>query len=174
MKFHKQEHLVVRNSDGDLIQHGSCYPTVLACLLDLELHEVPYFHLLYWTKENNRNLSKYFENRYLNGQKISDFTGEEYQKDNFHSATSMTMNLWSLVFEYWLASVGYKEKYIEDIDQWLKENPNTPYLAQGKSSRGVDHIVIYMNGKLYHDPHPSDEGLIELRPENAFKILEKI
>lgn len=75
----------------------------------------------------------------------------------------------------WLASIGYEEDYIDDIDQWLKDNPDTPYMASGKSARGVDHIVIYMNGKLHHDPHPSNDGLIELwSKDRAFQILKKI
>ena len=36
------------------------------------------------------------------------------------------------------------------------------YLASGPVSRGCKHIVIMENGKLYHDPHPSREGLQEI------------
>jgi hypothetical protein len=35
------------------------------------------------------------------------------------------------------------------------------YLVAGMSSRGVMHQVIYRNGELAHDPHPSREGLLE-------------
>lgn len=34
------------------------------------------------------------------------------------------------------------------------------YLASGPSSRGCSHMVVYQNGKLKHDPHPSREGLL--------------
>lgn len=45
MKYHKQLQIVNSN---DKIVNGSCYPTVIACVLDLELHEVPYVNLLYF------------------------------------------------------------------------------------------------------------------------------
>jgi hypothetical protein len=176
MKFHRQEHIVIRNESGEIIQGGSCYPTVLACLLDLELHQVPYFHLLYWSeKDRKENISKYLQNRYLDGQSIEDFKGKEHHKENFQRMVSISLNLWDNVRLFWLASIGYEEDYISDIDQWLIDNPDTPYLASGKSSRGVDHIVIYQNGKLLHDPHPSGEGLKEVWPKDyAFQILKKI
>jgi len=163
MKYHIQEHLVIRNEQGEIIQRGSCYPTVIACILDLELNQVPYFHLLYWSEiDRKKNLSTYFQNRYLGGKTYAEFTGEDYQKDNFQRAVSHSNNLWDDVKNMWLASIGYEELYIESIDEWLKEHPDTPYLTSGKSSRGVDHVVIYMNGKMIHDPHPSGEGLLTL------------
>jgi hypothetical protein len=175
MKFHKQEHIVVRNDAGEIIQAGSCYPTVLACMLDLEINEVPNFQLLYWSCQGQKeNLAKYFTDRYLGGKHISEFEQEDYRVGNFNRNKSVADCLWDTVRSFWLASKGYQEDYIEDIDQWLIENPNTPYMASGKSSRGVDHIVIYMNGSLYHDPHPSNEGLAELWPKHyAFQILTK-
>jgi hypothetical protein len=37
--------------------------------------------------------------------------------------------------------------------------PDCYYLASGVSSRGVSHMVVMCDGKVVHDPHPSDEGL---------------
>jgi hypothetical protein len=34
------------------------------------------------------------------------------------------------------------------------------YIASGLSSRGVRHSVIYGDGQLIHDPHPSREGIV--------------
>jgi len=44
------------------------------------------------------------------------------------------------------------------------------YLVTGMSSRGCMHVCIYQNGELFHDPHPSQEGLID---EKHFEYLEK-
>lgn len=33
------------------------------------------------------------------------------------------------------------------------------YLAYGTSPRGVEHAVVYHDGKLAHDPHPSRGGI---------------
>jgi hypothetical protein len=170
MKFHKQEHLYIL---GDADKRGSCYPTVLACLLDLELDMVPYFHLFYWTEKEKENINKVFSHRYLNDKPFNEC--EEHQKKNFTHYYSVVLNLWDTVMNQWLASQGYIEKAILNIDEWLKENPETPYMAFGKSARNIGHVVIYKNGKLFHDPHPSNEGLIELDENDfAFRLLEKI
>lgn len=44
------------------------------------------------------------------------------------------------------------------------------YLVVGKSPRGVNHVCIYRNGKLWHDPHPSQAGLIT---EVHFEYLDR-
>jgi hypothetical protein len=35
-------------------------------------------------------------------------------------------------------------------------------LVIGKSPREVSHIVIYQNGQMVHDPHPSQAGLLTI------------
>jgi len=56
---------------------------------------------------------------------------------------------------------------------WIPED--TPYIVAGEGPRpdsgdhpvgtvrtkGVRHAVVYMNGELWHDPHPSGDGLVE-------------
>jgi hypothetical protein len=167
MKFHKQEHLVTPNNP---IKRGSCYPTVIACLLDMELHDVPYFHLFYWTERERENFQRVFAHRYCNGNYE---TAEEYQKENYTRYLSMILNHWNNTLDFWLASQGYMEVYIGDINEWLKEHVDAPYMVSGKSSRGVQHVVIYQNGKMIHDPHPSNEGIIEFS-EMPYSYLKKI
>jgi hypothetical protein len=42
-------------------------------------------------------------------------------------------------------------------------------LVSGKSPRGdFHHVVIYKNGELYHDPHPSNEGI---ETEEAWEVI---
>lgn len=47
------------------------------------------------------------------------------------------------------------------------------YLVTGVSPRNknVNHVCIYKNGKLWHDPHPDSTGIIT---EEYFQKLEKI
>lgn len=40
--------------------------------------------------------------------------------------------------------------------------PECMYLASGPSSRGCGHMVVYYDGKLVWDPHPSREGIREV------------
>lgn len=169
MKFHIQRHLYKPEESS-----GSCYPTVYACLLDMELDRVPHFNLFYWFPDQKKNIAQYLQNRFLDGRPITTDGIEEHKKENFSHFASMSDWLWENVRMFWLASQGYTEEVIEDIDQWLRDNPNTPYLASGKSSRGIEHICIYMNGKLYHDPHPSGEGLTDIWKEHPYSYLKKI
>jgi len=168
MKFHKQEFLY----DKEKGVRGSCFPTVLACILDLELGQVPNFQLSYWTHEEEQNIIKCLLLRYCNG---SYENAKKYQQDNFDNHKSLMHNQWANTMDFWLASKGYVEEYIllEEIEEWVKKNPETPYLVKGDSSRGVGHVVIYKNGKMIHDPHPSNEGLVSLR-EEPYSYLKKI
>ena len=171
MLFHKQEHLVTK---GDPNPKGSCYPTVLACLLDRELHRVPYFHLFYWSQEEKDNFCKVFINKYADGDCDKADGGNENGR-NYRHYLSIALNLWVLTLDTWLASQGYTIERIpkKEYKTWLKKNKDIPYMVSGTSSRDVGHIVIYKNGKLFHDPHPSNEGLVKLDAE-PYEILKKI
>jgi hypothetical protein len=166
MRKHIQEHLWSAN---DRIPRGSCYPTVLACLLDIDLHEIPYFHLLYFrTEEEKQNIKRLFEKKHFNGLTLEQYEqspDKDDQKIEFYrdSVFNALHWIWDNVREFWLASKGYKESYIsaDQIDQWVKDHPNTPYIVSGKSPRGVQHVVIYQNGEMIHDPHPSKGGVFE-------------
>ena len=166
MKFHKQKHLYSK----ELGTRGSCYPTVLACLLDLELDEVPNFHLFYWNDMEIANYTQACLKRYCDGNYE---TAEEYQQDNYDRTMSLINHHWLNTLTFWLYGKGYKEKYIDatDMNNWLLNNKDVPYMVSGESKRGVSHVVIYMNGQMIHDPHPSNDGL---KDESSFFILSKI
>lgn len=47
------------------------------------------------------------------------------------------------------------------------------YIACGPSPRGpVHHAVVYSNGTLAHDPHPSGEGVVAVEWTYHFKQVE--
>lgn len=165
MKLHKQEHLITETS-----QRGSCYPTVLACLLDKELHEVPNFYLFYWTDEERQNIFDVFTDVYCKGDRETALPNE---RDNFNRNFSISGSLWGIVLEAWLASLGYKEARIsiEKHESWLLENKDIFYMASGITSRDTKHVVIYQNGKLFHDTHPSNEGLVQI---DNYSVLKKV
>lgn len=153
------------------VQFGSCYPTIYACLLDIPVIDVPHFNLLYWTPTEKYNITKYLEDRFLEGVQASEFVGEKYRMDNFDNHLSISEWLWENVRQFWLAGRGYKETYIKDIDAWLAENPGAYYIATGKSIRGVDHVVVYQYGQMVHDPHPSAAGVIKV---DKYSFLQKL
>lgn len=72
---------------------------------------------------------------------------------------------WVLVLSLWLQERGY---------DWGSLNghqfDNSYYLVIGESYRGFDHVCIYKNGELWHDPHPDGTGLVT---EELFEFLRK-
>lgn len=80
-------------------------------------------------------------------------------------------HFWDKCIELWLMQYGLKEV------NWLPEyEPTTKgwtdyYFAWGMTARGLNHQVIYKDGELFHDPHPSKAGLTEIK---GFITLEKI
>lgn len=64
---------------------------------------------------------------------------------------------------WWWAAVGFMAAHglgpvdLEDVDQGA---PDEILFVAGPSLRGVQHQVLYLDGELWHDPHPSREGLL--------------
>lgn len=104
---------------------GNCYPTVIACFMDLDSpEEVFQVQELYNTHEN-----------------------------------------WDKKFKDWISSKGWELGFLEghlSTDEY--------YLVSGDTERNTYHICIYKNGKLWHDPHPSQTGLIN---EKQFEYMRK-
>lgn len=74
--------------------------------------------------------------------------------------------LWIEILDDWLESKGYEREYI------LEHLYNDEfYMVSGNTIRNNSHVCIYQNGKLYHDPHPDQTGLIT---ENHISILRKL
>lgn len=135
---------------------------MLACLLDLPVELVPNFNTFYWTPEERTNIKKVFDELW---------STDEWRDHNY----SIAMNMWHNALTYWLASRGYKVTIIpaDTIQQWVEENPDKPYMVSGLTKRGLNHITIYQNGKLLHDPHPHNEEIID-DSHRMYEILEKI
>jgi hypothetical protein len=162
MKYHKQKLLYTPDTYPD----GSCYPTTYACILDMELEEVPYFNLLYFTTSKQKeNFQKYIESHYKKDNYSEDVI--KYNIENFENERDW---LWENARKYWLLSMGYTEDYIADHKKWLEENPTREYLAHGQSPR-TGHVVVYKNGEMIHDPHPSNTGLVKI---DYYSYLRKI
>jgi hypothetical protein len=69
----------------------------------------------------------------------------------------MARDEWQESLFRWLHRIGY------DMEVWHEdESPKGYAIANGPSSRGVGHSVIYKDGKLAHDPHPSGDGLVRV------------
>lgn len=168
MKFHKQKYLSIREGEKK-IQIGSCYPTAIECLLDLEVDQVPNFQLLYFQRDGQQErLDKYLKEHYLAGKHFDN--AEDYQRENYLHKKNLCCGIWDLSLRYWLASEGYEMRFY-DLD-WYKNNPDKPYMVSGMSPRGFQHVCIYKNGELFHDPHPDGTGLV--RHGVNIEVIEKL
>ena len=58
----------------------------------------------------------------------------------------------------WLWDKGWN---IEDFET-VNDSPEY-MLTIGPSQRGVSHAVIYKDGEMVHDPHPSNAGLLSVK-----------
>ena len=50
-------------------------------------------------------------------------------------------------------------------------NPGELIFVMGMSARGVCHQVLYRDGTLAHDPHPSRDGVLDIREVLAFRPI---
>lgn len=115
--------------------NGNCFATVIACLIDENIENIPAVEELFPKDDSDLEASKH----------------------------------WVNVMQKYLNSKGYIWMSVtSDIDtfEWDDEY----YIACGPSSRGVNHACIYHKGRLWHDPHPSGEGIVEI---NHLEFLEK-
>jgi len=76
---------------------------------------------------------------------------------------------WWLQLIRWVEPMGLFP-VIMGHGQWLPRG--TVMKASGKSPRGLDHAVVWMNGKMVHDPHPSGDGIAEPPEEYLFFVVK--
>jgi hypothetical protein len=132
----KQTKVVVINKEGTEVQTGNCYPAAIASLLEVPITEVPNFEVFYQFGEENTFYAE-IKNKFL------------YWK-GFRLARSHKFNV------FHDPNYGLSEGLRAD---WLSELNGVYYIATGPSARGVTHCCIYQNGRMVHDPHPSNDGL---------------
>ncbi|MCT6719805.1 hypothetical protein [Acidovorax sp. K2F] len=61
-------------------------------------------------------------------------------------------------FQSFIAKQGYTAVMLPG-----DQRPESHYLASGKSARGTSHMVVMHDGKLLHDPHPTNAGLVDVQ-----------
>lgn len=146
-----QTKVVVKNSKDELVVRGNCFAACIASIIEKPIEEVPNVETLF-----HINSSFWIEVMlaYLNSigwDLCSDDMFKRFHPDLFGYDFRGTDENGKIPQYY-----EYKDKY---------------YLVSGKSARGVNHVCIYQNGILIHDPHPTKEGLITLE---YFESLEKM
>lgn len=68
-------------------------------------------------------------------------------------------NWWAMMLGF-LAGHGL---WVVEVDKVTDADRHEFALVAGMSPRGVLHQVIYREGRLWHDPHPSRAGVLDVR-----------
>lgn len=77
---------------------------------------------------------------------------------NFAAVPGDGYEWWDAVQD-WLRGRGYFALVVED-EKMLSFRYPTYTVVSGKSPRGdFEHVVVYRNGQMVHDPHPSKDGI---------------
>lgn len=81
------------------------------------------------------------------------------QVPNFEELFKIPDMPWFWILQEWLKSKGFE--YVADKPKEFYDTYDGYYFVSGRSPRGnFNHIVIYKNGKMVHDPHPSGDGIL--------------
>jgi len=86
---------------------------------------------------------------------------EYYDLDNINDPN----NWYNMLFK-WLMQKGWQWGSLDG-----HQYDNSYYFVIGKTSRGTSHVCIYKNGRLWHDPHPSNDGIVD---EEVFEYIKYV
>jgi len=76
-------------------------------------------------------------------------------------------NWWSMM----LGFLAGHDLWVVELDLVTDAEVDEPVLVAGMSPRGVVHQVLYRSGRLWHDPHPSRAGILDIREVLAVRPL---
>lgn len=74
--------------------------------------------------------------------------------------------MWWVMLIGYMAGHGYWPVELDSIDD---AEPGEAVFVMGMSPRDVMHQVIYRDGRLWHDPHPSRAGILDIREVLAWR-----
>lgn len=84
--------------------------------------------------------------------------GQWFHNGNLRDETDEDRKYWLAMFWGYAAGAGVWPVDLECIED---AKPDEIVFTAGMSPRGIRHQVLYRNGVLWHDPHPSHDGLVE-------------
>ncbi|HEY9354488.1 MAG TPA: hypothetical protein VIP28_14595, partial [Nocardioides sp.] len=75
---------------------------------------------------------------------------------------------------WWAMMLGFlagRGLWVTELESVRHADRGEVLLVCGPSPRGVMHQVLYRDGRLWHDPHPSRAGVLEVREVLAVRPL---
>ena len=79
---------------------------------------------------------------------------------NFYAIAGDDDAMWWGAVRDWLRPKGFGIMFLELRDPAHLSMFDGWMIVSGKSTRGLDHATVWKDGKMIHDPHPSNEGLV--------------
>lgn len=121
-------------------ERGNCFPSVIASMLEMDVEDVIQIQEHYDTDWMDILLNWLSERNYI-------YCSADHFKC-FHPD-----------LHYQLRWSGDKDEFINEQCALYKDQY---YFVAGRSPRNSDinHIVIFQNGKMIHDPHPDRSGIL--------------
>ena len=97
---------------------------------------------------------------------VATFTGRPLTEvPHFVEWDDKGLNWWALLIGY-MAGSGYWPEALDSVDD---AEPGEIVFVAGPSPRGVTHQVLYRDGALFHDPHPSRAGITSVTEVTAWR-----
>lgn len=80
---------------------------------------------------------------------------------------------WQDILKKWLKpfGLGFSTIAVPNEKLFVKEMAQGYQIVAGYSERDIKHAVIYLDGKLWHDPHPEQCGILSVMEVDFFHAL---
>lgn len=80
---------------------------------------------------------------------------------NFFTVGGTEPDKWWKTCRDWLRTKGFGVMSLA-VDSNILSMYEGIFIVSGKSNRGFEHAVVFKDGKIIHDPHPSLDGIDEV------------
>ena len=94
--------------------------------------------------------------------------GQYFHNERLKDADDVDRKCWWAMFVGYAAGLGLMP---EVVDSPGAAEPGELVFVSGPSPRGVPHQVLYRNGRLWHDPHPSRAGILHVATDDVMYVL---
>ena len=78
---------------------------------------------------------------------------------------------WWAMFVGWTMALGLCPEALRSVHD---ADADELVFVSGLSPRGVAHQVLYRDGELWHDPHPSRAGILSIDPDDLIFVLRSL
>lgn len=175
---HTQNKVSIKDSNGNWVQHGNCWQTTIAAMIDYPVSEVPNFEVWFDCDFSNQAIYDRGQGFWYNHWQMTQIWLEQKRwtldygiiyKEAFHTEYKDLKEVEALMKRHEVNDIN-----VEDYISYLKYTlADKLYMVSGPSSRGVSHVVIYKDGELFHDVHPSREGVLSVNEVYSLEPFRK-